>query len=183
MAVVGFDIRFHVRSGAEEPLALRNLSLAFERAAVDASRWSEFVFPRVVAILEDEVNLQFEGEGVGPRRGSWAPLKPKYAAWKARHFPGRAPLVRTGRLRAALTQSSAGGALRHYTRTELRYGTAGVPYASFHQTGTDRMVDRPPFDFGPDAEARLKGESLEAMRELVRASRLDRYATFNAGSA
>jgi len=38
--------------------------------------------------------------------GTWQPLSPRYAAWKARHFPGRPLMVRSGKLRAALTSQA-----------------------------------------------------------------------------
>jgi phage gpG-like protein len=90
----------------------------------------------------------FGTEGSILRSGKWAPLSPRYAAWKARHYPGRTILVRTGKLKASLTQPGAEGAIREVTEDGLEIGTS-ISYARYHQWGTGRMparlvIDPPP---------------------------------------
>jgi hypothetical protein len=40
---------------------------------------------------------------------AWAPLSTKYAQWKAKHFPGKRVLERTGELRRAASDKGAPG--------------------------------------------------------------------------
>lgn len=64
---------------------------------------------------------------------SWASLNPSYAAWKARTFPGRPPLVRTGEMMRSFG----------YTASPLRlelFNTAD--HFLFHQEGTGRAPKR-----------------------------------------
>lgn len=82
--------------------------------------------------------------------GGWAPLSPAYAAWKARRYPGAGILHRTGTLAASLTTRPFG--VEDITRDQAVFGTR-VPYAGYHQAGTDRMPPRPPIQF-PDSEKR-----------------------------
>lgn len=81
--------------------------------------------------VEDE---RFEASGPG-----WAPLSPRYRAWKTRHYPGRPLLVREGDLRASLT-----GGRGFIHRREPHGVTVGsaVPYARFHHRGTRDMPAR-----------------------------------------
>jgi phage gpG-like protein len=74
---------------------------------------------------------QFASEGAHAS-GGWAPLSPAYAAWKARHYPGRKILARTGRLRRSLTRRPFG-----VERIEAQSMVIGsdVYYGRFHQTG------------------------------------------------
>lgn len=83
-------------------------------------------------------------------RGSFAPLSPKYAEWKRRHF-GELPILRlTGRLRQSLTETSDGDFLYAPERLRVLLGTK-VKYARYHQVGTKRMPRRPPVVVGKDA--------------------------------
>src|SRR5262249_32662130 len=68
---------------------------------------------------------------------TWTPLSPKYAAWKAIHFPGRPILQRTGALRRAASRP-----LRRATADGL---TITIPWSrelgqpvkvEWHQEGT-----------------------------------------------
>lgn len=70
---------------------------------------------------------QFASEG--RYSGGWAPLSPRYAAWKARHYPGKTILRRTDELWRSLTVGPEIAILRP---TEMTLGTA-VPYAIHHQ--------------------------------------------------
>lgn len=71
--------------------------------------------------------------------GGWSPLKPKYAAWKTRNFPGAPIMVQNGALRRDLTTLT--GAANSIGRKRARFGTS-IEYAKFHQYGTTRMPKR-----------------------------------------
>lgn len=87
--------------------------------------------------LDDE-RRQFQSEGAYGS-GRWAPLSPKYAAWKARHWPGRGILVRTGELVASLTQ---GPQVRVITPSQMAVGSA-VDHGKYHQRGQGVPRRRP----------------------------------------
>lgn len=70
--------------------------------------------------------------------GGWAPLNPKYAAWKSIHFPGAPPMVRTG---ALFDSVAVVGPEIDAHDTWATYST-NVQYAKFHQYGTTKMPKR-----------------------------------------
>jgi hypothetical protein len=53
--------------------------------------------------VEHAFREQFDSQGVRLTGEVWAPLSPRYAAWKARHFPGMPILRRTDVLFASMT--------------------------------------------------------------------------------
>jgi phage gpG-like protein len=179
VSTFGFDIEVYTPSGAKDELALHRMSVAFDRAGREFSAFGKRVFPLLQAALEKAVAAQFDAEGDGPSSGPWKPLSQTYAKQKARLFPGKPRLVRTGALRDALTQSSSPFANRAYTANEMQYGSQNVPYASFHQTGTERMPARPPFDFGQDAEDAINAAALQGAREAIRDTGLSEFATLD----
>ena len=175
------------------PDGLQRLTTALERAGAELADVGKHILPKLLPLLETETGKQFDAEGGGPASGSWAPLTLKYAKWKEAHFPGQPTLVRRGALKAALTGEHSPGALRSISGGTLSYGTTGIPYASFHQTGTKApsgitrahtadaalgawlgrgagMPARPPFDFGPDFEAGMQAAAMAGVREAVRAA-------------
>lgn len=79
----------------------------------------------------------FATEGVH-RGARWAPLSPRYAAWKAVRFP-RAPILT---LTGALRQAAKGLVVLEPHRAAMGPGQS-VPYAIFHERGTRRMPARP----------------------------------------
>lgn len=81
---------------------------------------------------------RFDQEGKPER---WARLSDRYAAWKARRYPGRRILEREGLLREGLTRRGGRFQVRRVTDTSLELGTS-APYAQFHQFGTRRMPRR-----------------------------------------
>jgi phage gpG-like protein len=111
------------------------------------SRWTEGVEdlgPAFETITEDFYQIsadQFESEG---RYGSggWVALSPRYAAWKAKAYPGAKVLEREGWLKGALTGQND-YRIREIGKHELQMG-ANLPYGLYHQTGTRRMPARPP---------------------------------------
>lgn len=66
----------------------------------------------------------------------WAPLSPAYAAWKARHRPGRGILYFDGDLRGAASRPGRDAGPQTLTLT-IRDEKAG-----WHQEGTGRMPAR-----------------------------------------
>ncbi|HID08258.1 MAG TPA: hypothetical protein EYP10_14050 [Armatimonadetes bacterium] len=55
---------------------------------------------------------------------SWAPLSPRYAKWKARHYPGRPIMVRSGRLFASLTREGSPDMILIIKPDALVFGSA-----------------------------------------------------------
>jgi len=166
LSAIALQVEYQVGGGSSEP-TLARLTTALERAGAEVANIGKHVLPRLLPLLETETAKQFDAEGAGPQSGAWAPLSVSYAAWKAAHYPGAPKLVATGTLRAALTGPSA-NALRSVGGDTLSFGTRGVPYASLHQTGTGKMPQRPPFDFGADFDAGLKAAAMAGVREAVR---------------
>lgn len=80
--------------------------------------------------------------------GGWAPLSPRYAAWKARHFPGKTILRRTDELFTSLTE---GPQIRIIEPGFMVLGSA-VPYGKYHQLG-DGLPRRRPVEL-PESDRR-----------------------------
>ncbi len=68
---------------------------------------------------------------------AWAPLSPKYAAWKAKHYPGTRILERTGDLRKSLTTG-----LQSAVRPSKLIMWSSVPYGGYHQSGGTHLPAR-----------------------------------------
>lgn len=85
---------------------------------------------------------QFASQG-GYGSGGWAPLAPRYRAWKMRHYPGKPILQRTGALMESLTRRPFG--IERINPQSMTVGT-GLPYSTFHQHGTSRMPRRRPLE-------------------------------------
>lgn len=100
-----------------------------------APAW-EVIAESFLAVERDQFDSQ------GSLSGGWAPLSEGYAAWKARHYPGKPILQRTGDLAASLTE---GPEIRVIEASFMILGSA-VPYGRYHQTGTPRMPRRRPVD-------------------------------------
>lgn len=93
--------------------------------------------------------------GGGPPSGPWAPLKKSTVERKARLGLDPRVLHATLRLRTSLTKLRGTGGTLQMNKDGLTMGSK-VPYGRFHQTGTRRMVARPPV-----------GLSTQDRRELV----------------
>lgn len=110
-------------------------------------RWEQNiddVGPAFEAMAEHQKTIwrkQFGSEGsyLGPRQ--WTPLKPAYAAWKQRHYPGKPILQLTGRLFNSLTQRPF--AVERITKDSMTIGT-DVPYAKYHQLGGPPFLPKRP---------------------------------------
>lgn len=92
---------------------------------------------------------QFDTEGKFGS-GGWAPLSPRYAAWKARHYPGKTILRRTDRLYHSLTSRPLGVEVIEPAFAIL--GSA-VPYGEHHQHGGGNLPRRRPVEL-PESERR-----------------------------
>lgn len=172
MSAVAVTLEYQMGTATGEQV-MERLAVAFERAGAEVADFGQHIFPRLVPVLESAVREQFDAEGRGPAAGAWRQLSEAYAAWKESAHPGQPLLVATGALRDALTVESSPGALRDYSAAQFNYGTQGVEYASFHQTGTSSMPPRPPFDFGPDVEREMVRAAAAGVREAVRQAGLE----------
>ena len=129
---------FEGRGGKRGPLRFPSILAQFSGRIADWRRfWAEVFIPRYL----DKIQQNFQTEGELSRRAGWPSLSPRYAAWKARHFPGTLILERTRRLRNSLSFSGLGGSdmLLEARPTSLRLGTK-VPYARFHTWDRPFMV-------------------------------------------
>ena len=88
--------------------------------------WVGFFIPRYLTQVQQ--NFETEGELVP---AGWPDLKPTYAAWKARHFPGTKILQRQRRLRNSLMPGATGrDTVLQVRPLEAKVGT-NVPYAKY----------------------------------------------------
>ncbi len=177
MSFASLSIEYSIGGGPHDPELLQRMQVAFSRAGEEISKFGSYVYPKLVPVFEEEERAQFAAEGEGPNTGGWQPLSEAYAAWKAGHYPGQPILVATGNLREALTSSSSPNALRTYDAENFDFGTAGLDYASFHQTGTGKMPARPEYDFTEHLEAELQKAALEGVREAIKAAGANEFLT------
>lgn len=116
-------------------IGLENL----EGATGQLAEWGKKPFAgkaalRIRDLWTERIDNAFESKG-GSIGKKWAPLSPAYALWKGRHFPGRPLLVRTGRMKRSLTDSTSRDMI--FSRKggrQLIIGTR-VFYAKYHQYG------------------------------------------------
>lgn len=164
-----FGITVEYRVGTESgPDVLQRLGVAFERTGAELTDLGRHVFPRLAPVFETAMKRQFDAQGAGPVAGSWSALAEIYAAWKARKYPGKSILRRTDALYDGLTVASSPFAARDYSASTFLFGTQGVEYASFHQTGTSRMSPRPPFDLDPQFEDDLQVSVRRGINDAMR---------------
>jgi len=91
--------------------------------------WRSFWIERFVPFYQNEIQQNFETEG--ELVYGWPDLSPEYAAWKARHFPGRKIMERTRRLRESMAPGAAGrDTVVRVRPLEAMVGTK-VPYARY----------------------------------------------------
>lgn len=105
---------------------------------------------------------QFATQG-GYGSAGWAPLSPRYAAWKAVHYPGKTILRRTDELFTSLTH---GPQVRVLEPSYVILGSA-VPHGAYHQTG-DGLPRRRPVEL-PASERR---EWVKIVQRFLIAGRL-----------
>lgn len=91
---------------------------------------------------------QFSSEGA--RGGArWQPLSARYAKWKAKRYPGKPILQRTGRLLRSLSVVGGPDSVRIVEPMSLTLGTR-MPYAGYHQRGAKRLPQREPLNLTRD---------------------------------
>jgi hypothetical protein len=119
---------------------------------VDETHHLEPVFEKIGDDFRDITVNQFAAQGYG-----WAPLTPRYAAWKAAHFPGKPILQREGRLLAAMTIVGNEDNVNEVAPLWARFGAGGEVglIGSFHQTGTYIMAQRKVIDLREEDKRRF----------------------------
>lgn len=71
----------------------------------------------------------------------WAPLTPRYAAWKLKHFGDKRILERTGALRRAASEKGAPGQFIEMQPLRFVFGVnLGSIYPAVHQAGKKRRT-------------------------------------------
>lgn len=98
-------------------------------------------FEAIADVFTTANRRQFDSQGAFGS-GGWQPLSPPYAAWKARHYPGKTILRRTDDLFRSLTQ---GPAVRVIQPHRLVLGS-DVEYGKYHQAGGDGVPRRRPVE-------------------------------------
>lgn len=116
-----------------EPVVTRVRGMA-DRAA----RPSNQVWEDIGRMIRNAYKEQFETEGAFLGR-KWAPLNPRYAAWKQRHHPEGTILVLEGKLKESYTDAQK--AYTHITGNVGEFGS-NDKIAKYHQYGTRFMPAR-----------------------------------------
>lgn len=80
----------------------------------------------------------FDSAGPG-----WKPLSPRYAIWKAKHYPGMGIMQRTGALKASLTSGFGSDSVFEVYPQRMTIGTDS-DHGIFHQTGSIKVQNHPP---------------------------------------
>lgn len=101
-----------------------------------------------------EVKMIFDHQQPRNEGDRWPQLSPRYAAWKAIHFPGKPILVRTGNLRRSMTEEGAPGNINIIGKTGAVFGTS-VPYGIYHDSDSPR-TKIPRRNFSEASERRKK---------------------------
>lgn len=101
--------------------------------------------------IEDE---QFDSEGAAGQSGRWKPLSERYRARKAKKYGRRGILVRTGRLKRAMTGKTA-DTVYQTSPSEMVLGT-NLRYALFHQRGSGKLPKREIYSFSDTQKRRLQ---------------------------
>ena len=98
----------------------------------------------------------------GAHSGSrWAPLTPAYKKAKAKFYPGKPILHRTGNLMSSLVNPSHPQAVFVATRSTVTMGTTDTK-AIYHQTGGTHLPARPPI--------RMKESERRAYMQIIHES-------------
>lgn len=107
-----------------------------------------------------EVKMIFEKKQSRGEVMKWAPLSDNpegkgYATWKARHYPGKPILVRTGALKKSMITKGAEGNITAIGKTQAIFGTS-IPYGIYHDSDKPRRSKLPRRNFSEPSERRLK---------------------------
>lgn len=130
------------------------LQAAFVQLVAAFSDFSP-VFERIGDEGERIQKQRFEAEGPG-----WTRLTPRYAAQKARRYPGKTILRREDILFLSFQKGNAGN-VRRISATEGEFGSS-IFYAVFHQK------TRPIIDMTSEHEARFINIAYREMNERIR---------------
>ena len=116
------------------------------------------IWDDVMTILFDQEEKVFVLSGGVPGFAPWPTVEAfRYKAWKAEHFPGRGPMVLTGRLRKQLTGQS-GDHFEERGKGHLTFGSNyPVAVASGRTYGWNSGPDRLPYSH--DASDRWSTEA------------------------
>lgn len=106
---------------------------------VDRTQGVEAAWPAVGDVIAEHMHDQFASEGVHLTGRPWAPLQPRYLAWKVRHGFHSEKLRQTDTMRLSLV--SRPFPIEEYRPTSATFGTDD-PKAAFHQNGTRFMPRR-----------------------------------------
>lgn len=125
-------VEFRFESDNDVQVARRLIRFA------DAARDATPAFVDLRDLFVSAMDSQFDSEG-GYGAGGWAPLSPRYAAWKQQQYPGRGILEATGALRDSLTTSL------DVNEVGPRSMTVGsrVRYGRYHQSRRPRRTSLP----------------------------------------
>ena len=115
------------------------------------------VFRKIADDIEETQEKRFDREGAHDGSTAWKPLSPAYAEWKAQHYPGTKTLVRSGKLRDALTGGP--GSVREIAPLRMVVGgtvqVGAYDLGSLHFTGTKHMPARRPMALGRQQRHRV----------------------------
>lgn len=106
----------------------------------DRASGVEDAWPRVGDVIAGAMREQFRTEGAHLNGKQWAPLSPKYLAWKLRKNLRPERLRATDNMRISLTSRPL-MAVEEYRRMSATFGTDDKK-AGFHQHGTSLMPQR-----------------------------------------
>lgn len=109
----------------------------------------------------------FETEGASSKARRWTALTRQYARWKEKVAPGKPILELSGALRDSMTGPDAPDSFYKVQPQELAIGTT-LDYASFHQTGTKRMVARSVIALTKEQEVELINTVKDGLREILK---------------
>ncbi len=98
----------------------------------------------VRTIFLEMEKAHFDSEGNYAPDTVWVPLSPRYAAWKARAYPGKTILRRTDRMYSSLTEHGANtmDAIDERHEGYAEFGTR-VPWAVYHDSPLARRSSLP----------------------------------------
>lgn len=116
----------------------RTVNLSIEWAKKPFSKHAALKIREAMHTTALEI-AQSEGANVGQK---WPPLAASTVAYKARHFPGRPMMVRTGKLVNSFTNDKSPRTIFRHRGNQIVWGSRS-PYAQYHQLG-GKKKGRPP---------------------------------------